>query len=134
MHVRELISLGIPENVVSSWESGGIQDLTALQESCLQNHELLNGRNTLVIAPTSAGKTFVGEVLAVRAALELKRVIYVVPFKALAEEKYRRFKETYQEAGIPVAVSSGDRNEFDEDIRRGRYLITVVVNEKLSQL
>jgi helicase len=134
MDLKELIRFGIPENIISSWESGGIQDLTELQEACFQNQEMLRGRNTLVIAPTSAGKTFVGEVLAVRAALELKRVIYVVPFKALAEEKYRRFSETYREAGISVAVSSGDRNEFDEDIRRGRYLITVVVNEKLSQL
>src|SRR5215510_11483577 len=115
----------MPENIIEAWEFGGIEELTELQETCLTNHELLSGRNTLIIAPTSAGKTFVGEVLAVRAALELKRVLYVVPFKALAEEKYRMFQERYQEVGISVAVSSGDRNEFDEDIRRGRYLITV---------
>jgi len=134
MKVRELVQLDTPENIIDAWESGGIVELTELQEMCLSNQELLSGRNALVIAPTSAGKTFVGEVLAVRAALDLKRVLYVVPFRALAEEKYRRFQEVYREAGISVAVSSGDRNEFDEDIRRGRYLITVVVNEKLSQL
>src|ERR1700752_2779152 len=134
MKVRQLEQLGMPENMIEAWESGGIEELTELQETCLTNHELLSGRNTLIVAPTSAGKTFVGEVLAVRAALDLKRVLYVVPFKALAEEKYRRFQKVYAAAGISVAVSSGDRNEFDEHIRRGRYLITVVVNEKLSQL
>ena len=102
MKVRELEQLGTPENIIDAWESGGIEELTELQETCLTNHELLSGRNTPIIAPTSAGKTFVGEVLAVRAALDLKRVLYVVPFRALAEEKYRRFQKVYREAGISV--------------------------------
>jgi replicative superfamily II helicase len=134
MNVRELVELGLPENILRSWESSGVEELTELQEACLRNQDLMNGRNTLIVAPTSAGKTFVGEVLAVRAALELQRVVYVVPFKALAEEKYQRFSDLYGNAGISVAISSGDRNEFDDDIRRGNYLITIVVNEKLSQL
>lgn len=134
MNVDDLAVLNIPQEIIAGWKDCGIDELTTLQEICLRSPDLLGGHNTLIIAPTSAGKTFVGEVVAVRSALQLKRVIYVVPFKALAEEKYQQFRTMYEPFGISVAVSSGDRDEFDEDVRRGRYRITVVVNEKLSQL
>lgn len=134
MDVGELEALGLPSEAVAAWRSAGVSELTALQQACFENANLLKGSNTLVVAPTSAGKTFVGEVLAVRAATALRRSLYVVPYKALAEEKYAQFSALYGPLGIGVAVSSGDRDEFDEDIKRGRYAITVVVYEKLTQL
>lgn len=134
MEIHELEGLDLPSDAIAAWHDAGLNHLTALQEAAFTNAALLSGSNTLVIAPTSAGKTFVGEVLAVRAAANLRRTLYVVPFKALAEEKYAQFRDLYGPLGIGVAVSSGDRDEFDDDIKRGRYLITVVVYEKLAQL
>ena len=134
MNVTDLITLGLPAEAIAVWQAAGIMELTAIQEKALTSDELLAGRNALVISPTSSGKTFIGEVLAVRSALARKRVLYVVPYKALAEEKYEYFREVFGSLGVAVAVSSGDRDEFDEDILEGKYFITVVVNEKLSQL
>ncbi|MGB2783201.1 MAG: DEAD/DEAH box helicase, partial [Atribacterota bacterium] len=44
--------------------------------------------NLLVIAPTSSGKTFIGEMAAIAQAVHLRKTIYLVPSRALADEKY----------------------------------------------
>jgi len=46
------------------------------------------GKNLLVIAPTSSGKTFIGEMAAITQLIHQKKVIYLVPSRCLAEEKY----------------------------------------------
>jgi len=133
MEVDELIKLGIDERYINAWRAKGFKTLTEIQEKAFTNASLRSGKNILVIAPTSSGKTFVGEVLAVKAARELKRVLYLVPYKALAEEKFQDFTEVYGPLGISVVVSSGDRREFDDDIRRGNFGIGITIYEKLAQ-
>jgi len=88
----------------------------------------------VLFSPTSSGKTFVGEMAAVRVAHQCQRVIYLVPQKVLAEEKYRDFKRKYSRLGVRVVVSTRDHKESDRDIQRGRFHIAVVVFEKLRGL
>jgi helicase len=88
----------------------------------------------VIQAPTSSGKTFIGEMAAVRAALNRKKAVYLVPLKALAEEKYRDFTEKYGSYGIRVIVSSRDFREFDADLEKGDFSIAIVVYEKMAQL
>lgn len=62
---------------------------------CIENDE-----SVLVSAHTSAGKTVVGE-YAITKSLNLKqRVIYTTPIKALSNQKYREFQETFQDVGL----------------------------------
>ena len=61
-------------------------------------------------------------------------MVYLVPLRALAEEKYRDFSEKYSDYGIRVIISSRDHREFDRDLESGNFSIAVVVYEKLSQL
>jgi len=90
--------------------------------------------NLLIQAPTSSCKTFIGEMAAIQAALRRKKVVYLVPLKALAEEKYLDFREKYGRYGLDVIISTRDHREFDGDLENGRFSIAVVVYEKLSQL
>jgi replicative superfamily II helicase len=136
MHVRDLQKLGIPQSLIEAWEKRGVADLTEIQAASLSDDRFRSTRNLLVVAPTSSGKTFVGEVAAVLTALGMRRVIYLVPMKAIAEEKFRDFRQTYGEPqiGLDVVISSGDHSEYDPDILAGNFNLAVVVNEKFAQL
>lgn len=106
-----------------------------IQEKAIQEG-LLKGENLLIIAPTSSGKTLVGEIAAVINAYNMKRCIYIVPFKALAEEKYEDLNDKYgkDKLDIKIIISNGDRKEHDEDLRVGNYDIAILTFEKLSSL
>jgi helicase len=134
MKVEELKQLGIEAEFIKIWHDNGINELTEIQEAAFTDASLLQGSNVFIAAPTSSGKTFIGEVIAVKAANNLHRAIYLVPYRALAEEKYFDFSEKYHNTGISIVVSSGDHSEFDADIRRGDFGIAIIVYEKLSQL
>ena len=134
MNVEELKQLGIRDEFIKIWRDSGVNELTEIQKVAFTDSSLLQGNNVFIAAPTSSGKTFIGEVLAVRAADNLHRAIYLVPYRALAEEKYYDFWEKYRDTGISIVVSSGDHAEFDADIRRGDFGIAIIVYEKLAQL
>ena len=92
------------------------------------------GKDLLVVAPTSSGKTFIGEMAAITQAIHKKKAIYLVPLRSLAEEKYRHFKKLYGGADckIDIRVSSRDRREDDRTIIKGEYQIAVIVYEKFN--
>jgi DNA-binding winged helix-turn-helix (wHTH) protein len=54
-----------------------------------------DNNNLLVIAPTSSGKSFIGEMAALSQVIHHKKIIYLVPLRSPAEEKYRHFKNLY---------------------------------------
>ena len=134
MTIDSLTSQGIQQPLIDTWRNSGIATLTECQDRVLSHQPLWERKNILVVAPTSSGKTFVGEVLAARSAFALKRAIFLVPYKAIAEEKYAEFRERYGNLGISVVISDGDHSRFDKDIRRGDFGIAVIVYEKMAQL
>ncbi|MEA2087717.1 MAG: DEAD/DEAH box helicase [Candidatus Caldatribacteriota bacterium] len=89
-------------------------------------------RNLLAVAPTSSGKTFIGEMAAVTQAVHNKKTIYLVPLRSLAEEKYRHFKDLYASCDVNTLISSRDRREYDKRIIRGDYQVAVMVYEKFN--
>lgn len=134
MKIDDLLKRGVQQSLLDIWKNAGITTLTACQDRVLSYDPLWDGKNTLVVAPTSSGKTFVGEALAARSAWSLKRAIFLVPYKAIAEEKYAEFRERYGALGISVVISDGDHTRFDRDIKRGDFGLAVVVYEKMVQL
>eukprot|EP00954_Amorphochlora_amoebiformis_P010463 817855-Amorphochlora_amoeboformis.AAC.1 len=58
---------------------------------------LQKGENVFVAAHTSAGKTVVAEYAIAMALREHARVIYTTPIKALSNQKYREFKEEFED-------------------------------------
>jgi helicase len=134
MLIDDLARLGIPEPFIDYWKRKGMHVLTDIQERAFLNPDIFGGKNILVLGPTSSGKTFIGEVLAVDAARRMNKVLYLVPLKAIAEEKYCEFKGGYEPLGLSVVASSGDHGEYDEDIKAGGFDLAVIVYEKLEQL
>ncbi|PKP61727.1 hypothetical protein CVT91_02105 [Candidatus Atribacteria bacterium HGW-Atribacteria-1] len=139
MKIRNLKNYGIPSYVLDIWEENYSTCLLPLQEEAVRNYGVLDcgegrgsdrNRNLLVIAPTSSGKTFIGEMAAVAQVIHHKKSIFLVPSRALAEEKYRHFKNLYRGCGLEIALFSRDRKEDDYRINKGDYKLAVMSCEK----
>ncbi|NQU43213.1 DEAD/DEAH box helicase [bacterium] len=130
--VEQLIALGLSRQVVEAWRARGVSHLLPLQEKAIAEHGFLHGRPLLVVAPTSSGKTFVAEIAALKHLEQNKRVIYLAPTKALAEEKYRAFSDLYGHLGYRVVVATRERPDSDRTVLEGRYDLLVAVYEKMK--
>lgn len=63
-------------------------------------YHLENGDSVFVAAHTSAGKTVVAEYAIALAAKHMTKAIYTSPIKALSNQKYRDFRQTFDDVGI----------------------------------
>ncbi|KKK25716.1 hypothetical protein P175DRAFT_0462955 [Aspergillus ochraceoroseus IBT 24754] len=63
-------------------------------------YHLENGDSVFVAAHTSAGKTVVAEYAIALAAKHMTKAIYTSPIKALSNQKFRDFKNTFDDVGI----------------------------------
>ncbi|KAG0207101.1 hypothetical protein BGX28_001577 [Mortierella sp. GBA30] len=63
-------------------------------------YHLEKGECVFVAAHTSAGKTVVAEYAIALAAKHMTKAIYTSPIKALSNQKFRDFKNTFDEVGI----------------------------------
>src|SRR5215467_3674706 len=129
-----LRAYGIGDEIIDIWKKSYGEYLLPIQEKAIVRHNVLGGRNLIIFAPTSSGKTLVGEIVSVHYAMAKKRALYLVPMKALAEEKYHHFKDTYGELGVKTIISTHDRKEYDQELERKEFHIAVVVFEKLNAL
>lgn len=131
---RLIDNQGLPEEIVNIWRQEEGESLLELQARAIEEFGLLEGNSLLVTAPSSSGKTFVGEMAAVNSYLKGKKTIFLVPMKAIAEEKYADFVRKYRDFGIAIAVSTHDRTEFDESILAGYFNIAIIIFEKMNVL
>ena len=85
----ELVRWGIPQPVLEQYLKRGITSMYQWQAECLTlPWRVLQGINLVFSAPTSAGKTFVAELLALKCVLESKKkVVVILPFVSIAYEK-----------------------------------------------
>jgi|Deesub1362A_J573_1020465.scaffolds.fasta_scaffold04619_4 helicase len=127
MHIS---TLPLPERFISYFREKGIEELYPPQEEAVRAGAL-SGENLVVSIPTASGKTFIAEVAMIKASLEGRKSIYIVPLKALANEKYEEFSKL-SSLGISVAISTGDYDKRDEHF--GNYDIVVMTSEKADSL
>ena len=64
---------GVPPEIVDQWTAHFPDGLNALQRNAINSHGVLDGKSLLVVAPTSSGKTLIGELAAIRAVIGDKR-------------------------------------------------------------
>ncbi|MEN6546296.1 MAG: DEAD/DEAH box helicase [Armatimonadia bacterium] len=134
MRISSMEAFGVPRELLAVWEREYGQELLPLQERAVVQHRILAGQSVVVQAPTSSGKTFIGEMAATRAALAGRKVLYLVPTKALAEDKYEHFRRLYEPLGMRVIVSTRDRRADDRRFTSGDFDIALAVPEKVRAL
>ncbi|CAI1493084.1 putative enzyme [Thermococcus nautili] len=123
--------LPVDERLKAVLKERGIGELYPPQAEALKSGAL-EGRNLVLAIPTASGKTLVSEIVMVDKLLrEGGKAVYLVPLKALAEEKYREFKE-WEKLGLKVAATTGDYDSTDDWL--GRYDIIVATAEKFDSL
>ena len=134
MKIKDLANYGIPSYLLNIRKKHYSPYLLPIQEEAVRNFGILDYQdkndNLLVIAPTSSGKTFIGEMAAITQIIHQQKAIYLVPLKSLAEEKYKHFKNLYSRCGLEIVTSSLDYKEDDDKIIKRNYDIAIIVYEK----
>ena len=117
----EFSAHGFPPEIVERWTTDFPQGLNALQLKAVNEFGVLSGNSLLVVAPTSSGKTMVGEVAAIQAVTSGKKAAFLLPYRALVNEKFEEFTERYSAAGLRVVRCSGDATDGIGPVLAGRY-------------
>lgn len=109
----------------------GITKLMPAQKKAVKAG-LFENKNMLVCAPTSAGKTLIAELAAFNSIMtRTGKAIYIVPLKALANEKYKEFQKFYGNK-VKIAMSVGDKDSSDSYLEN--YDLIITTSEKLDSL
>ena len=131
--------LNLPESVIQFYQDSGIIELYPPQADAIEAG-LLEDKNLVAAIPTASGKTLLAEFAMLSSILdENKRgkALYIVPLRALASEKYDRFRgfESIKKnngRGISAGISTGDFDSRDEWL--GNFDIIVATSEKVDSL
>ncbi|KAM5281113.1 DNA polymerase theta-like [Ctenodactylus gundi] len=98
-----LANWGLPKAVLEKYHSFGVKKMFEWQAECLLLGQVLEGKNLVFSAPTSAGKTLVAELLILKRVLEMqKKALFILPFVSVAKEKKYYLQSLFQEVGIKV--------------------------------
>ncbi|XP_052014320.1 DNA polymerase theta isoform X2 [Apodemus sylvaticus] len=94
---------GLPKAVLEKYHSFGVKKMFEWQAECLLLGQVLEGKNLVYSAPTSAGKTLVAELLILKRVLETrKKALFILPFVSVAKEKKYYLQSLFQEVGLKV--------------------------------
>ena len=133
--IEDLKVFGIPTPVLAEWARNFKDGLNKLQLEAVNKHRILDGQSLLVVAPTSSGKTFIGEMAAAKAICKGEKVIFLLPYRALVNEKYDSFVQLYAEKlGIRVLRCTGDYSDQTDPFVRGKYEIAILTFEMFLNL
>ncbi|MBT4824046.1 DEAD/DEAH box helicase [Candidatus Woesearchaeota archaeon] len=120
----------IPAKLYKLLESRGFEELRPSQIKSIKAG-LFEDKNLLVCTPTGSGKTLVGELAILDAIYKnVGKAVYIVPLKALANEKYREFKARYPDLKIAISIGDIDSPEF----HLAKYDVIICTSEKLDSL
>ncbi|MBD3189376.1 MAG: DEAD/DEAH box helicase [Candidatus Heimdallarchaeota archaeon] len=118
--------LSIPGRLKEILKSNGIKRLLPIQTKAL-DAGLLKGKDLLIVAGTSSGKTLIGELAGLKNLLNNRKMVYLSPLVALTNQKYEDFKKKYSKENWRVAIrvgmsriDVGDEEQYivDTDYRR----------------
>uniref|UniRef100_A0A8C3LRA0 DNA polymerase theta n=1 Tax=Chrysolophus pictus TaxID=9089 RepID=A0A8C3LRA0_CHRPC len=94
---------GLPKAVLEKYHSLGVVQMFEWQAECLMLGQVLEGKNLVYSAPTSAGKTLVAELLILKRVLETrKKALFILPFVSVAKEKKFYLQALFQEVDVRV--------------------------------
>lgn len=114
----------------------GVPKITKLQSKCFQDERFWMNENIIIQGPTSAGKTFIGEIAALWECQHSRSTIFLVPLRSMVKEKYDALIKYYSDTEYlnKIYASSSDYQENDFIISSGNFNIAVIVYEKFLAL
>ena len=122
--------LDLPMNIIDALREQGFIELHPPQADSLPI--ALEGKNLVVAIPTASGKSLIGYITALKKVIvEGKKVLYIVPLKALAAEKKEDF-DRFSYLGFKVSLSTGDLDSDDRWLNDAD--IVVATSEKADSL
>ena len=133
MDFKDLKQHGVPDYIIDYFHSKKITRLNPAQEKAVEAG-LLDGHNMVVCTPTGSGKTAIATILLGK-ALETKKgtkVIYLVPLKALANEKAKEYQTILKGKPYRVSLSIGDMDSPSTYLEN--YDVIIMTVEKLDSL
>jgi len=128
--INDLAAFGISQAVLMAWKERYPNGLNLLQQNAVNEGRILENKSLLVVAPTSAGKTFLGEMAAAKALAEHRRAVFLLPYKALVNEKYDQFQNLYgNQLQYRVIRCTGDFSDEAGAFTNGKYEIALLTYE-----
>ncbi len=132
-----MLNAPLPDFLAAHFARKHIKSLNPVQKAALENG-LFSQKNLLISAPTASGKTLIAIMAAAQFLERTKsqnkpqKIVYLVPLKALANEKAREFREIFPPVDCRVALSMGDLDSASEYLYR--YDLIILTVEKLDSL
>jgi len=124
----KLAQLNLPKYILEYYHQ--FTDLTPIQEKAIKA-DLLGGKSLLICAPTASGKTLIATMAMVN-NLPKGKVIYLVPLKALANEKFKEYSRLLEGTKYQAIMSTSDIDS--ESSYLARYNVLILTTEKLDSL
>ena len=122
--------LDLPAEAIAALKEQGFLELHPPQAEAIP--KVLTGKSLVASIPTASGKSLIGYAAALKKILvERKRVLYIVPLKALASEKRDDF-DRFSHLGISVGISIGDLDSDDRKLSDSDVI--VATSEKADSL
>ncbi|NMC77258.1 MAG: DEAD/DEAH box helicase [Candidatus Methanofastidiosa archaeon] len=119
--------LPLPRADIDLLKSKGYSTLYPPQEEAIYKG-LLADNNLLLAIPTASGKTLIAILAIMKTMSEGKKALYLVPLRALADEKYKEFLEL----GFNVGISTGDYDHLDYTLKK--YSVLILTIERCDSL
>ncbi len=133
MNVREIGSFGGSKEIVDALSSAGVTEFYPPQALAIKAGLLAGDESFVISSPTASGKTLIAEIAALKVFFERRgKIVYTVPLRALAREKYDDFTRKYAGTGLKVAQSTGDYDSAAPWLRDADIIIST--NEKIDSL
>jgi helicase len=98
-----------------------------------KRYGVLDGQHIVASAPTSSGKTMVGELAALKSILDRRRALFLLPLRALVADKLRQFEAVYGPFGIRTIEATGETDDITP-LLRGHYDIGLLTYEKFAAI
>jgi helicase len=125
----QTLKSAIPQPIYTALEGLGFTSLRPAQTKAI-NQGLFGSKNMLICTPTASGKTLIAQMALLECIAHNKIGLYIVPLKALAQEKEAQCKKAFPELSIIKTVGDTDSDEA----HLGKYQLIIATAEKFDSL
>ncbi|GMH01661.1 hypothetical protein Nepgr_003500 [Nepenthes gracilis] len=99
------------DGIIDADELASIYDFRIDKFQRLAIQAFLRGSSVVVSAPTSSGKTLIAEAAAVASVARGQRLFYTTPLKALSNQKFREFRDTFGDSNVGLLTGDSAVNK-----------------------